>query len=201
MAEAKEKNIDIKEEKHSEIKEIEKKENSSKEKVKGKNEIELKRKAKPLSLFGTMNRFFDDMTNWFDEFFWRPMKIWDCEPFSLKVFDEDEFFRTPLANITEDDKKYQITAELPGLEKGDLEITINEDTLEIKGERKEEHEEKDEKGYLRKEYSSSSYYRSFKLPENIDEDKIDATFDKGVLKLTMPKKEIEEKEKKKISIK
>ena len=64
----------------------------------------------------------------------------------------------------------------------------------------EEHEEKKE-GYVRREYSSSSYYRTFKLPENVDEEKIDATLDNGVLKLDLPKKVIEEKEKKQIEIK
>jgi len=132
--------------------------------------------------------------------FWRPSRFWDFEPFSLKIFDEDDFFRTPLANVTEDESGFHMTAELPGLEKGDLEITIHDGDLEIRGERKEEHEEKKE-GYVRKEYSSSSYYRTFKLPENVDEEKIDATLDNGVLKLDLPKKVIEEKEKKKIEIK
>ncbi|MFX1258584.1 MAG: Hsp20/alpha crystallin family protein, partial [Promethearchaeota archaeon] len=191
-----EKKIEIKEEEHHETKkETTKTEESPKEEKSG--EIELRRRHRPLSMFRSMDRFFNDLTRWFDDFFWRPMRIWDYEPFSLKIFEEDPFFRTPLANITEDDKIYNITAELPGLEKGDLEITIHDGTLEIKGEKKEEHEEKKD-GYVRKEYGSSSYYRCFTLPENIDEEKIDATLDKGVLKLKLPKKEEEKKEKKTI---
>ncbi len=77
---------------------------------------------------------------------------------------------------------------------------IHDGTLEIKGEQKNEHEEKD-KGYVRREYSSSSYFRSYILPEMIDEDKIEATLDKGILKLILLKIKEEKKEKKKIEVK
>ncbi len=195
-----EKKVEIKEEEHTETKEVTPKtEETPKEEKKG-GEIELRRRYRPLSAFRSMDRFFNDLTRWFDDFFWRPMRLWDYEPFSLKIFEEDPLFRIPLANITEDDESYSITAELPGLEKGDLEITIHDGTLEVKGEKKDEHEEKKE-GYIRREYSSSSYYRYFKLPENIDEDNVDATLEKGILKLKLPKKEEEKKETKKIEVK
>jgi HSP20 family protein len=198
-----EKEVEIKKEEHVEAKE-EPKETEVKTEETPKEEketdITVRRRHHPLSILRDTDRFFSQIAKWFNDMFWRPSKMFDFEPFSLKVFDESDFFRTPLANITEDEKGYQMTAELPGLDKGDLEITIQDGTLEIKGERKEEHEEKEE-GYVRKEYSRSSYYRSFKLPENVDEEKIDATLDKGMLKLDMPKKELEEKESKKIEVK
>ncbi|MFX1295928.1 MAG: Hsp20/alpha crystallin family protein [Promethearchaeota archaeon] len=199
MSEVKEdKKIEIKKEEHSESKEeITTEETPKDEKKEG--QIELRRIYRPLSTFRGIDRFFNDITRWFDDMFWRPFR-WDFEPFSLKLFDEDDFFRTPLSNITEDDEGYHLTAELPGLDKGDLEIKIHDGTLEIKGEKKEEHEEKKD-GYVRKEYNSSSYYRTFKLPENVDDDKIDATLDKGVLKLELPKRELEGKEIKKIEVK
>jgi len=196
MTEAEDKKIEVKKE-HSKTEEETKKEEKPQEDK--KSEITLQ-KYRPLSTFGTLDRFFNDMTHWFDDFFWRPTRLWDFEPFSMKIFEEEPFFRTPLSNIIEDDHGYHLTAELPGLEKGDLEITIHDGNLEIKGEKKEEIEDKKD-GYVRKEYSSSSYYRTFKLPENIEEDKIDATLDKGILKLDLPKKELEEKEKKKIEVK
>jgi HSP20 family protein len=184
-----------------EVKTEEKKpEETPKDEEKG-SELSIRRQYHPLSMFRSIDRFFNDITRWFDDVFWKSSRTWDFEPFSLSLFDEDEFFRTPLSNITEDEKGYHLTAELPGLEKGDLEIAIRDGTLEIKGERKVEHEDKDEKGYVRKEYSSSSYYRSFNLPENVNDDAIDATFEKGILKLDLPKKELEEKEKKKIEVK
>lgn len=199
-----EKKVEIREEEHVETKEGTKEkeiktEETPKDEEKGR-EIIVRRRYHPLSMFREMDRFFSDITRWFDDMFWRPSRFFDFEPFSLKVFDDSYFFRTPLANVSEDDEGYHMTAELPGLEKGDLEITIHDGTLEIKGERKEEREEKKE-GYVRKEYSSSSYYRSFRLPENVDEENIDATLDKGVLKLDLPKRELEEKEKKKIEVK
>ena len=196
MTEAEEKKIEVKEE-HSKSEEETKIEKTSKEEEKSGMTVQ---KYHPLSTFGTLDRFFNDMTRWFDEFFWRPTRLWDFEPFNLKVFEEEPFFRTPLSNITEDDERYHLTAELPGLEKGDLEISIRDGNLEIKGEKKEEIEDKKD-GYVRKEYSSSSYYRSFKLPDDINEEEIDATLDKGILKLALPKKEIEEKERKKIEVK
>ncbi len=198
-----EKKVEVKEEEHVEAKEepketeIKTEETPEEEK---ETDMTLSRRYHPLSMFRNTDRFFSDISKWFDDMFWRPSRFFEFEPFSLKVFDESDFFRTPLVNVTEDEKGYQMTAELPGLEKGDLEITIHDGTLEIKGERKEEHEEKKD-GYVRKEYSSSSYYRSFKLPENVDEEKIDATLDKGMLKLDMPKKELKEKESKKIEVK
>ncbi|MFX1469757.1 MAG: Hsp20/alpha crystallin family protein [Promethearchaeota archaeon] len=162
-----------------------------------KNAIQL-RKYRPLSLFSNFNRFFDDIDRYFNRF-WNPARFWDFEPFDLSVFDEYKFFRTPLTNITDEGDKYSITAELPGLDKADIEITVHDGTLEIKGEQKKEHEEKKE-GYVRKEYHSSSYHRSFNIPENIDEEHIDAKLDKGILTLKLPKKQMEHKEKKKIEV-
>ncbi|MFX1394795.1 MAG: Hsp20/alpha crystallin family protein [Promethearchaeota archaeon] len=193
-----EKKVEIKEKELSETKEEIITEKTPKEEKK-EGQIELRQSYRPLSMFRGIDRFFNDINRWFEDMFWRPFR-WDFEPFSLKLFDEDDFFRTPLSNITEDDEGYHLTAELPGLDKGDLEIKIHDGSLEIKGEKKEEHEEKKD-GYVRKEYNSSSYYRTFKLPENVDEDKIDATLDKGVLKLDLPKRELEEKEIKKIEVK
>lgn len=197
MSEAKEeKKVEIKTEQPVETKEETKKGAPVEEK---KSEQITTRKYAPLSTFRTIDRFFNDLTRWFDDILWTPSRFWDFEPLSLSIFNEDPFFRTPLANITDEGDYYNLTAELPGLEKGDLEITIHDGSLEIKGEKKEEHEEKKE-GYFRREYGSSSYYRSFGLPDDVLEDNIEATLDKGILKLTLPKKEEEKKEKKKIEV-
>jgi HSP20 family protein len=169
-----------------------------KEENESKGELEVRR-TRPLALFGEMDRFFQDIDRFFRDF-WTPSRLWDYEPLSLRVFDEDKFFRTPLTNITDEGDHFSITAELPGLEKGDIELTVHDGNLEIKGEQKIESEDKSE-GYVRREYSTSSYYRSFKLPENIDEDKIDATLEKGILKLNLPKSEVPKPEKKQIEVK
>jgi len=178
----------------------------TKPEVKEEKKMEIAKKSHPLSVFRRVDSLFDRLTNWFDDYwfddFWAPTRFWDFRPFSLRVFgeDEDEFARLPLANVTEDDKQYKITAELPGLEKGDLEVTIHDHELEIKGERKVEHEEKND-DYVCREYSDSTYHRTFVLPEDVDKGKIDAKFDKGVLTLTIPKKPEEKVEAKKVEVK
>jgi len=187
------KKVDIKVDDKEEIKE------KSGEKEEKKGEIQVRNRYSPLSSFRDIYRFFDDIDRFFMDF-WSPTRFWDFEPFTLNLFDDDKFFRSPLTNIVDEGDHFRITAELPGLEKGDIEITIHDGTLEIKGEQKNEIEESKE-GYVRKEYSSSSYQRCFKLPENIDEDKIEANLEKGILKLNLPKIEEEKKEKKKIEVK
>ncbi|MFX1379262.1 MAG: Hsp20/alpha crystallin family protein [Promethearchaeota archaeon] len=162
---------------------------------KKKHEIAVRRES-PFSLFQEMDRMFDDLWRGFDESFW-PFRRRRYEPIKWKNLP---VYRTPLSNIIEDEKNYNITAELPGLDKGDIEITFHDGMLEIKGEQKEEKKEEKE-GFVRREYSSASYYRAFSLPENIDTNAIEAGLEKGILNVKIPKKEPEKKEKKKIEIK
>ena len=110
-------------------------------------EIAVRRES-PFSLFQQMDRLFDDLQkNFFDDMYW-PFGWRRRRPLSLVIRDDEPIFRTPLSNITEDDKFYNITAELPGLDKGDIEISIQDNNLEIKGEVKEE---KTEEGKVPKE--------------------------------------------------
>jgi HSP20 family protein len=159
------------------------------------HELAVKRES-PFSLFQEMDRIFDNIWRGFDETFW-PFRRRRYEPIK---WEDLPVYRTPLSNITEDENNYKITAELPGLDKGDIEITVHDGMLEIIGEQKEEKKEEKE-GFVRREYSSASYYRAFSLPENIDEDAIEAGLEKGILNLKIPKKEPEKKEMKKIEIK
>ncbi|MFX0004227.1 MAG: Hsp20/alpha crystallin family protein [Promethearchaeota archaeon] len=179
------KKIDIKKEKDSKTEKNEKK----------NRELALRRES-PFSLFQEMDRMFDNLWRNFDESF-LPFSRRRYEP---KKWEEIPFYRTPLSNTVEDEKNYNITAELPGLDKGDLTITFHDGMLEIKGEQKQEKKE-EKKGFIRREYSSATYYRAFSLPENIDSEAIDAKLDKGILKVTIPKKEPEKIEKKKIQVK
>lgn len=95
---------------------------------------------------------------------------------------------TPAVDIVEDDKEYTIKAELPGVNKEDVKVTVEGGVLSITGERKEEKEEKDKK-YHRIERSYGSFVRSFTIPEGGMTDKIGAEFKNGVLKLHLPKDE------------
>ncbi|MBP1665426.1 MAG: Hsp20/alpha crystallin family protein [Bacteroidetes bacterium] len=122
-------------------------------------------------------------------------------PFYMPSFFDDDFFpvlntRTssiPAVNIREDEKRFTLDLAVPGIDKKELKIDINEDVLTISSETKNESEESRD-GYKRKEFSYSSFCRSFQIPENINKDKIEANYKDGVLSVTLPKAE-EEKHK------
>jgi HSP20 family protein len=105
---------------------------------------------------------------------------------------------SPSVDVSETKDNILIKAELPGLEAKDVDVSISGDMLTIKGEKKKEQEEKDEHHhYVERFYGS--FQRSFKIPVNVKADKIDAAFDKGILKVTLPK--TEEAKKKEIKVK
>lgn len=158
------------------------------------------RRENPFSLFQEMDQIFNNLQNAFFDDEW-PFSRRRYKPLSLIIRDDEPIFRTPLANISESKTEFEISAELPGLEKNDIELTIQDGRLEIKGERKEERKEEKDGQLVRREYHSSSYYRAFNLPEHINESKIDANLEKGILKIKIPKVEPPKPEKKKIEIK
>ena len=97
-------------------------------------------------------------------------------------------YKQPLADIWETDKDVLATLEIPGVKKEDIDINIVDDSLKIKVEKKEEIEEEDKKqGMYRIERRYGGYYRNISLPENVDPNKINATYANGVLELRMPK--------------
>lgn len=104
----------------------------------------------------------------------------------------------PTVDMSETKDSFIVKAELPGLDAKDVEVSISGDVLTIKGEKKKEEEEKDEHHYRAERYYGS-FQRSFQLPTSIKADKIEAAFDKGVLKVTLPK--VEEAKKKRIEVK
>jgi HSP20 family protein len=107
----------------------------------------------------------------------------------------------PAVDLVETDKDYRIKAELPGMDEKDIELSLTEDMLSIKGEKKEEHEEKEE-GYYLAERRYGAFERSFRLPEEVEADKIEASFQKGVLTVILPKSpKAQQKQARKIGIK
>jgi HSP20 family protein len=95
----------------------------------------------------------------------------------------------PRADISETDKIFCIKAEVPGIKSEDVKIDIDNHVLSIRGENKQEKEEEG-KRFHRVERYYGSFARSFSLPENVDEEKIEATFKDGLLTLTIPKTEV-----------
>ena len=92
----------------------------------------------------------------------------------------------PSVDVKETDKAIEIEAELPGVEEKDVQVTLEDKVLTIKGEKKAEKEET-KKDYYSCERSYGSFLRSFELPAGVDADKVSAAFSKGVLKVTVPK--------------
>jgi len=119
----------------------------------------------------------------FDDFF-KPWNEW---------FDNDNIFlgrtvRMPSVNITENKDEYNVSLAVPGMKKDDFKIDVNGNMLTISCEKDETKEENDKK-YTRKEYSYSSFSRSFTLPDEVNKEKIDARYEDGLLKLSLPRKE------------
>ena len=90
-------------------------------------------------------------------------------------------------DITESDKAYEVTVELPGIDEKNIEVEVANDNLIIKGEKQEENEAK-KKDYYLSERHFGSFERRFRLPEGVDADKIEASFKKGLLTVTLLKK-------------
>jgi HSP20 family protein len=152
-------------------------------------------------------------------------------PESLEIMENEPFYRIPSTNIIESEDIYYIIMELPGLDKKNVKISLQEGILELLGEKslknkekkeekkekeKDKKEKKDEKkdkdkkkekykeikgDYLRREIRTANFFRCFHLPEDIAPEEIDASFKNGILRLKIPKKSAKISEKKVIEIK
>jgi len=118
------------------------------------------------------NDFFKPWNGWFDN----TTNFWGRE------------LTVPAVNVSENTKDYKVSVAAPGMKKDDFKIDVEGDMLTISAETKNEKEEKDEK-FSRKEYNYSSFSRSFTLPDAVNKEKIEATYENGVLQLVLPKTE------------
>jgi HSP20 family protein len=117
----------------------------------------------------------------FDDFF-RPWNEWFDGGFP------ESTMKVPAVNITEEKNQYLVSLAAPGLKKADFKINVNGNVLTISSEKEETSEEKYKK-FSRKEYSYSSFSRSFTLPKEINQEKIEAKYEDGVLKISLPRNE------------
>jgi HSP20 family protein len=106
----------------------------------------------------------------------------------------------PAVNIAEDDKNFIVDVAAPGFKKDDFKIHVEDDILTISAETKNEIEEGNNRNYSRREYSYSSFTRSFQLPDNAKDDQISAKYMDGILHLTIPKSEQKVKATRQINI-
>jgi HSP20 family protein len=144
-----------------------------------------------------MDRVFDEFTRGFGRF---PLSRRSVEIEPLSRYETSFGVSAPVVDVVEKEKEYQISAELPGLDEKDVEVSIADDVLTITGEKKEEKEEK-AKNYYVSERRYGAFQRSFKIPLGVDADKVGATFQKGVLMVTLPKTPEAQTKEKKIAIK
>ncbi|HEU4996535.1 MAG TPA: Hsp20/alpha crystallin family protein [Gemmatimonadaceae bacterium] len=106
---------------------------------------------------------------------------------------------TPQIEVQRKDGQIIVKADLPGINPDDVNVELDDGVLTVSGERKEEHEEKEE-GYFRSERSYGSFYRAIPLPEGVDENRIEAKFDNGVLEVKVPEPRQEQKRPKRVDV-
>ncbi len=110
---------------------------------------------------------------------------------SYREGGQDESLATssfaPAVDVYEDEHNVTLKIEVPGIDEKDIDVSLENNTLTVHGERKIEKEEKEE-NYRRVESQYGSFTRTFNLPPTVDSEKVSATYDKGVLKVTLPKK-------------
>jgi len=146
-----------------------------------KQEIQKTQPARALSPFEEMDRMFD-------QYFRRGwMRPWRFEWPSFPELALPEM-KLPKVDVVDREAEVVIKAEIPGVEKKDIDISVGEDSVTIKGSTR--HEEKEEKGdYYRREISSGAFLRTVALPATVDGSKAKANFKDGMLELTLPKTE------------
>jgi HSP20 family protein len=149
-----------------------------------------------VSLRKEIDRLFDDFA-----------MSWSSWPFGRRMLEDwplslpEVEMNAPAVDFAETEQGYRITAELPGMEEKDVEVSVSDDVLTIKGEKREEKDES-RKGYRLSERRYGMFQRSFALPTGVDAAKISAEFAKGVLSVTLPKTEqARQKKARKIEVK
>lgn len=153
----------------------------------GKRRVPVRRESSENPFYALqreMNRLFD---SFFGELLPTP-------------FEEEFGSFTPRVDVKESDKEIRVIAELPGMDEKDIEVTIHDDILTLRGEKREEKEEEGEY-YYHAERSYGSFYREIPLPVEVETDRAEATFKKGVLEVRMPKKAEAVRRAKKIPVK
>ncbi len=152
----------------------------------GKKDVSVRKDSDhPFNIF---RKEFDDL---FDNFF---------RSFDLKPFEAGSGSFSPKIDVVDSEKEICIKAELPGMDEKDIDVSLSRGVLSIRGEKKEEKEDKG-KDYYRMERSYGSFSRSIPLPADVDESNIKANFKKGVLNVTLPKTAKAVEETKKICVK
>lgn len=136
------------------------------------------------NMMDAFNNLEHKIENMFHNLWHNPFHHEESKEFSFPV----TFNAFPKMDVIDRDKELVIKAELPGIDKEDIDVSIANNRLLVKA--KSRHEEKEEKGdFIKQEIRSSEVYRSVQLPGEVDDDKVKTSFKNGLLELTIPKKE------------
>jgi HSP20 family protein len=149
--------------------------------------------------FESLRREIDRLFDSFGVGLWRTpsnRSVLDVEPFWRRDWT---FVPSPAVDVAEKEKAFEVTAELPGMDATNIDVQCANGMLTIKGEKKEEKEEK-KKDYYLSERSYGSFQRSFRIPDGVEIDKIEASFKNGVLTVTLPKSPEAQKPEKRIPV-
>jgi HSP20 family protein len=139
----------------------------------------------PSRPFMDLTRWERDMDRMMEDFFGRRFRPWWPERWA-RTNELD--VRAPAVDVFEEKDDIVVKAEIPGMDKDNIEVNLTDHTLTIKGEKKKEEEVKEE-NYYRSERSYGSFFRTLELPKDVYADKVKATFKNGVLEVRMPKTE------------
>lgn len=140
------------------------------------------------SFFREMDSLHKEMDRLFEDFWKGSGRHAMTAPWQSTLAQWSRGEVMPRVDETEDEKAFHIEVELPGMDRDDVDITLSNGLLTIRGEKKREEEEKG-KDFYRKERSFGAFRRSLPIPADVDESKIDASFKKGVLYIELPKTE------------
>jgi len=141
----------------------------------------------PMAVMRDMDRLFEDFRSEWENAFMNPRT------------SPADAVRQPLVDLADTGKEYVVKAELPGVNKDDLNIEVSENSIEISAESREEKKE-EKKGYIRRERRYASFYRSIPLPEDVLPDKANAELKEGVLTVTLLKVSPPDKKTKKLPV-
>ena len=128
-------------------------------------------------------RFTDHLPSMVDRFFEGDLFDWSNRNFSLTNTT------LPSVNIRENDNEFKVEVAAPGFDKKDFRLELDHDVLTVSSEKRIENETKEDEHFNKREFSYQSFTRSFSLPNTVDGEHIDATYDKGILQISIPKRE------------
>ena len=131
----------------------------------------------------TLVRYQNQLPNLFDRIFNNDLENWNRNNYS------EPNTTLPSVNIKENTDAFEVEVAAPGFDKSDFNIELNNDLLTISSEKKEENEVKEDEKVTRREFSYQSFTRSFTLPELVEDEKIAAKYENGILSILIPKKE------------